>query len=93
MHTYNYFTLGNDDDYGQPQTALIPAGEVKLSISLSSQSKTDNVLYATAAYIGLTTEDKLTVSSIVDYNGNKLKVVYINPFGRYKQVYLEQYGG
>lgn len=88
MREYNFYTLGEDDAYGQPQIdTLIPRGEVRMSVNLASQNTTDNILYADCEYVGLT-HANVEDTYIIEYGTERLKVKYINPAGRYKQVYM-----
>lgn len=88
MREYNFYTLGEDDAYGQPQIdTLIPRGEVRMSVNLASQNTTDNILYADCEYVGLT-HANVEDTYIIEYGNERLKVKYINPAGRYKQVYM-----
>jgi hypothetical protein len=92
MRSYNYYTLGALDAYGQPALSGEPVGTVKMAINISAQAITDNVLYKDAKYIGLTMDAKVNDTYVIDYDGaEKLKVLYINPKGRYKQVFLNSY--
>lgn len=84
---YNYFTIGAVDEYGQPQTSPEVQGTVKMAIYITSQSIQDNINYSNAQYIGLTTAN-VDDTYIIEYNDKKLKVLYVNPKGRYKQVFL-----
>ena len=73
------------DEEGNP----VVQGKVKMAINISSQGVLDNIKYKDAQYVGLTHEnvnDKL----VIDYEGSMLKVLYINPKGRYKQVFLSE---
>ena len=36
MRTYNYYTLGAVDAYGQAQAEAAPGGTIKMSINISS---------------------------------------------------------
>lgn len=98
MRTYNYYTLGDNNGYGQ--AALITddegkplvQGTIKMAINISSQNVQDNINYKNAQYIALTPEE-VKDTNIIEYNGSKLKVLYINPKGRYKQVFLGDYNG
>ena len=54
MRFYNYFTLGEVDEYGQPQLSKEPAGKVKMAIEITSQSVQENINYSGAQYVGLT---------------------------------------
>lgn len=95
FRTYNYFSFGGKDAYGQ--TALIKdedgkpviQGTIKIAINVSSQSIQDNINYKDAQYVGLTF-GVITDKDVIDYNGEHLKVLYINPVGRYKQVFLKK---
>lgn len=93
FRTYNYFSLGEDNGYGQ-STIIKDAdgnpevkGSIKMAINISSQSVQDNINYKNAQYVGLTLGD-VNDKFVIDYEGSKLKVLYINPKGRYKQVFL-----
>lgn len=87
MRTYRFFTFGELDAYGQPQLSTEPKGTVKMAINISNQSIQDNINYKGANYIGLT---MATVDDtyVIEYGEEKLKVQYVNPKGRFKQVYL-----
>ena len=88
MRSYDYFTFGDSNAYGLPQLSAEPVGKVKLAITLSSQSVQDNINYKEAQYVALTHSSLLDDSCVIQYGEEKLKVLYINPFGRYKQVFL-----
>ena len=89
MRSYNYFTYGENNAYGQPQLSETAQGTIKMAINITSQSIQDNIQYKNATYLGLTfatVDDKY----VIDYNGVKLKVLYVNPLGRYKQVFMSE---
>ena len=88
MHLYDYYTFGNDDGYGQPQLSTEPEGQIKMAINITSQSIQDNILYKDCSYIGLTQDANIDDTYVISYDNGKLKVLYINPKGRYKQVFL-----
>lgn len=90
MRLYNYFTFGNDDGYGMPQISTEPKGQIKMSINISSQSIQDNILYKDCSYVGLTQDANVDDTYVIEFNKEQLKVLYINPFGRYKQVFLKE---
>lgn len=90
MRSYNYFTFGELNAYGQPQLSKSPLGTVKMSINIINQSINDSVLYKDASYIGLTL-DEINDKYVIQYGDTKLKVLYVNPRGRYKAVYLKAY--
>ena len=90
MHTYNYFALGGLDGYGQaqmPTEDTEPAGTIKMAIYATGTAIQDNILYKDASYIGLTNAD-VKDTYILEYENEKLKVLYVNPKGRYKQVFM-----
>ena len=89
MKTYNYFTFGALDEYGQPGLSTEPVGKVKMAINISSQSVVDNVKYKDATYTGLTLAE-VDDSYVIEYGKERLKVLYVNPMGRYKQVFLKE---
>ena len=88
--TYNFYTFGEQDIYGQPQLSKRAQGSIKMSINIVSQSITDNVNYKQATYIGLTQDANVNDTYVIDYEGSKLKVLYINPIGRLKQVFMSE---
>ena len=87
MRLYDYFTFGDDDGYGQPQLSTEPVGQIKMAINLTSQSIQDNINYKEAQYIGLTHAD-VDDTYVIAFGNERLKVLYVNPKGRYKQVFL-----
>lgn len=89
MRLYDYFTLGEDNEYGQPVLSDKPQGKIKMAINLSSQSVQDNINFQDCNYVGLTMAE-LDDSYVIQYGNEKLKVQYVNPRGRYSLVYLTQ---
>jgi hypothetical protein len=90
MRFYDYYKLGEKDEYGQPQLPSLtsePTGQILMCINLSSQAITDNIKYSNCSYIGLTREN-VNDTYIIKYENELLKVLYVNPKGRLKQVYL-----
>ena len=87
---YDYLTFGEDDDYGMPQLSEEPKGQVKMAINISSQGTQDNILYKDCSYVGLTQDANVDDTYVIKYGKGKLKVLYVNPKGRYKQVFLKE---
>ena len=87
MRLYDYFTFGADDGYGQPQLSTAPVGQIKMAINLTSQSTQDNINYKDARYIGLT-HAEIDDTYVIAFGTERLKVLYVNPLGRYTQVFL-----
>ena len=96
MKTYNYFTIGAADEYGQQQLikdatgAPKVQGSIKMAINTTSQAIQDNINYLDSAYIGLTHNKTVNDSFVIQYGEEKLKVLYVNPIGRLKQVFLKK---
>lgn len=88
MCNYDYFIYGEDDGYGMPTISTEIKGQIKMSISITSQSVQDNIVYKNAQYIGFTHDKNINDKYIIQYGNEKLKVLYINTHGRYKQVFL-----
>ena len=88
MRHYNYFTYSDADSYGQQQLSEEPKGSIKMAIYVASQSVQQNILYKECSYIGLTPDLEVNDTYVVDYNGQRLKVLYVQPKGRFKQVFL-----
>lgn len=89
MKYYDYFTLGNNNDYGQAVVSTEPTGKIKMAINLTSQNIQNNINYQDAEYIGLT-HAQVDDTYIIDYKGMRLKVLYVNPNGIFKQVFLKK---
>lgn len=88
MHPYEYFTYGDTDEYGQSKLSTESAGTVKMAISNISTTTSDNIKYKDADYIGLTLA-QVNDTYVIKYNENEmLKVRYVIPDGRYKQVFM-----
>lgn len=85
---YNFYLYGDDDDYGQPTLSEEVNGRVKLAIYETSQSIQDNIRYKDATYIGLTLDKNIDDTYVIEYGDIKLKVLYVNPQGRYRQVFM-----
>lgn len=88
MRSYDYYTYGKHNDYGQQKLSTSPVGTIKMSIGLTSKNTVDNVKYQEAQYIGLTMDQKVNESYVIQFGKEKLKVLYVNPFGRYNQVFM-----
>lgn len=91
LRSYDFYTLSTTtNEYGEFTVNNEVQGQVKLSINLLSKQIEDNILYSGASYVGITM-DNVNDNMIINYNGTKLKVLYVNDFGRYKQVYMAVY--
>lgn len=91
MRLYDYWIIDKKDAYGQQAVSEEVQGQVKIAINITSQNIQDNINYKGATYIGLT-HAAIDDSYIIRYGEEKLKVMYVNPKGRYKQVFMALYG-
>lgn len=89
MRLYNYFTFGEKDEYGQAQLSKNPVGQVKMAINITSQSVQDNINYKDSQYVGLT-HAKVDDTYVIEYGDERLKVLYVNPAGRFNQVFMSR---
>ena len=88
MRLYDYFTLGSLDEYGQPSLSE-KQGSIKMAINISSQNVQENINYKDCSYVGLT-HANINDSYVIQYGDDKLKVLYVNPKGRLKQVFMKE---
>lgn len=88
MRSYNYSTFGTND-YGQKVVDNQIKGQVKMAINLTNQSIQNDINYKDAQYVGLTMNE-VSEDFVINYGTKKLKVLYINPFGRFIQVFLQE---
>lgn len=88
MRFYNYSQLiAENDDYGQPKIIEVE-DKVKMSINFASETLQENSLYSGAQYVGLTLNKDIDETCIIKYGDEELKVLYINPSGKYRQVFM-----
>lgn len=87
MRKYSYYKYGEKDSYGQQALSEEVVGEIKMAIVIASQSVQDSVAYSGTQYTALTHAD-IDDTMVIKYGDEKLKVLYVNPCGRYKQVFL-----
>lgn len=93
MRLYDYYLVSMNEEYGQevlPEAEAEAAGQVKLSIYPTSTGTQENILYANCSYVGLTYDAEIDDRYIIQYGEVRLKVMYIQPIGRYKQVFMKR---
>jgi hypothetical protein len=88
MRSYDYYTFGELNAYGQPQLSKEPVGKVKLSIYTTSENVQANVNYTNANYIALTHDKNINDTYLIQYGEERLKVLYTAKLGRFIQVFL-----
>lgn len=76
MQNYNYYLYADDNGYGQPTLTDEAQGTVKMAIYPTNTAIQDNIKYSEASYIGLTYDD-IADKAVIEYEGKKLKVLYI----------------
>lgn len=89
MRSYDYYLYGENNAYGQPQLSDEVQGTIKMAINVTSQRVQENVLYQGAEFTGLT-HAEINDKYVIQFDDVKLKVLYVNPFGRYKQVFMSR---
>ena len=89
MRTYDYFTFGASNNYGEQVLSSDPVGKVKMAINITSQSIQDNINYQNSEYMGLS-YSLLDDNCVVQYGEKKLKVLYVNDKGRLKQIFMAE---
>ena len=90
MRTYDYYTFGAKDEYGQEILSPEAQGTIKLAIYILSNTIGANINYKDATYIALTNDKNINDSYVIKYGDEKLKVMYVIPMGRYKQAFLAE---
>lgn len=90
MKPYSYWMYEEENEYGEKTVSADtnPTGVIKMAINLMNEQTVDNILYQNANYIGLTLSSGITDNYIIQYGDERLKVLYVVPSGRYKQVFL-----
>lgn len=91
MRTYDYFTFGDKNGYGAPTLSKTAIGTIKMAINSTSQAVQDNILFKEASYIGLTHSGDINDKFVIQYGNERLKVLYVVPKGRLKQVFMGKY--
>ena len=90
MKYYKYYQYKDKNKYGQLTLSNVASGDVKIAIFTTTESIQDNINYKDASYIGLTHSNILSDKCAIQYGDIKLKVLYIIPHGRLKQVFLKE---
>lgn len=89
MRLYDYFIYGERNAYGVPSLSARSKGKIKMAIEVSSQQIQDSITYQGCSYLGFT-RDEINDTYVIQYGDERLKVKYVNPRGRFKQVYMER---
>lgn len=89
MKSYNYYTTGALNDYGQPVIDTTPKGTIEMAINIRTFTTKDYILYSSAEYIGLTAAP-VDDTYIIEYGAERLKILYVNKIGRLNQCIMER---
>lgn len=94
LKEYSYYLYSDDTDaYGQrvlikdDNNEPVVQGVIKMAINNTSTRVQDNIRYKDATYLGLTMSS-IDDTYVIQYGDERLKVLYVNPQGRYKQVFM-----
>ena len=87
MRPYEFTMLGAVDDYGQMTIDGGTEGAIRMAVYVASQTIGDSIVYRDAQYIGMTKDD-VTDRHIIHYEGQRLKVLYVQPKGHFKQAFM-----
>lgn len=90
MKECNFYTYGGKNSYGQPQLSEQPQGTIKIAIYTVSNALQQNILYKDAAFVGLTTDAGVNDTYVIEYEKERLKVLFVQQKGRFKQVHLQR---
>lgn len=93
MRLYNYWLISQNEKYAQeiyPSKEAAAAGQIKMSIFPTSTGTQDNILYNNCSFVGLTHDAGVNEKYVIEYNKERLKVAYVQPMGRYKQVFMRR---
>ena len=89
MRSYEYYTYGPNNEYGQPQLSEEVQGTIKMAIYLNNRANTDTIQYSQGHYVGFTRDPNITDKYVIKYNDMNLKVLYvIGDAGKLKQIIL-----
>lgn len=97
MRDYEYFQYdASPNSYGQ-QTLIkdengepIVQGTVKMAIFLTTQGTQDSINYHNAQFFALTHDKRVDDTFVIQYGKTRLKVLFVTPGGRYRQVFLNE---
>lgn len=90
MRPYEYTLVGERDAYGQPTLLDGVQGTINMAVYVSTQAEGGSILYTDADYIGLTNDASITDKMLIDYEGQKLKVLHVQTKGRHIQAALKK---
>lgn len=82
-------TMGGQDEYGQDLMNELDRKPITLTFGLYNHKQTDDIRYEDVEYTGLTIYDVFD-DQIIQIGEDRYKVLFANPFGRMRQVFLKR---
>lgn len=77
------------DEYGQRHSSLASSHTISITFGLYEHNMSNDIRYADCKYVGLTKDTTLTDNDYLLIDGKEYKVQFINPFGRWVQVFMK----
>lgn len=85
QNSYGQQTLIKDEN-GQPKVQ----GTVKMAIFLTTQAVKESITYHEAQFCAQTLDNRVDDTFVIKYGNKRLKVLFVAPGGRYKQVFMNE---
>ena len=90
MRQAQVYTIGENDEYGQPTLNPENPITIQLTFGLYNHSPVEDPRYQDVMYTGLT-HYNLTDKNVVQIGDAQFKVKFVNPYGRLNQVFLTDF--
>ena len=89
LQTVKVISKSGKDEYGQRHIDETAPRFTFLTIGLYEHSQNSDIRYADCKYVGLTKDTTLTDNDYLVYEGKEHKSEFINPYGRWVQVFFK----
>ena len=89
LQTLVVHTHGGVDDYGYQLAEELSTRKIEGSVSLYQHTQTSDIRYIDCEYVVLTKDKDISVNDSIEINGKEMKVMFVNPYGRLKQVFIK----
>lgn len=89
MRQATVVTYGGVDEYGQMNTTATASRDTYLTFGLYQHTNSNDVRYQNVTHYGLTKDSEITDNDIIVIDGVEYKVLFVNPFGRMREVFLQ----
>lgn len=77
------------DEYGQRHSSEAFSHIIDITFGLFDNTISNDIRYANCKYVGLTKDTSLTDNDYLIIDGQEYKIEFINPFGRWVQVFMK----